>query len=198
MITSVPTLYQEHHSTTQHVCHAAICLHVVYISGQKTVSYSASHPKHLSDSLCTDFAIKWNEVILNEPSLYPSHYVYRSLAKSSLVQSGTLALLRTCPLTTGQEVHENKRTNPYHFLMTLHLSGTMKFLIKIPLTQFQHLHRPLSRKFWGCVQCYRCAHSGPSSSCLEEGVQEPGPQVHARCPQACTEDRCGARVRWVG
>ena len=49
---SVPTLYQEHNSTTWHVCHTAICLHVVSVTtGQKTVSYSASHPKHLSDSL---------------------------------------------------------------------------------------------------------------------------------------------------
>ena len=46
------------------------------------------------------------------------------------------------PLTTGQEVHENKKTNPYTTTSWWHshLSGTVEFLIKIPLTQLHSSH----------------------------------------------------------
>jgi len=68
---SVPTLYQEHNSTTWHVCHTAICLHVVSVTtGQKRLYLTQHHIPNTYQIVChTDFAIKWMNWSLNEPSL---------------------------------------------------------------------------------------------------------------------------------
>ena len=64
------------------------------------------------------------------------------------------------PLTTGQEVHENKRTKPYTTTSWWHSTylELWDLLLKYLESSFSTCTGLFSHLLWGCVQCYRCVH----------------------------------------
>lgn len=76
--------------------------------------------------------------------LLTKYYIYRSWLKRSLSRVALWPSSGHAPHHWARSPwkQEDKPLH-YHFLMTLYLSGTVEFIIKIPQIQFQHLHRPL-------------------------------------------------------